>query len=381
MKKRKYTVEDLAQDKSFRDWVLSDDSEAAEYWSRWVAGHPDQLSVVQEARELVRNIRFREYTLSSGEKSRLWEQIDRKAGGSGQKPVSIRYMHADRFKKVQRDASGSGRDEHNVDSGRHRGLLQNIRSVPLRHRVAMKLAAAAMLVLTLGLGVLQYGLPWLDNTVTFRTDYGQISEFLLEDGTSVVLNANTELRVSSGWNGASIREVWLDGEAYFDVVQTESKQPFVVRAGEVNVHVLGTAFNAYTRNNKANFELASGRVKLENRVSRTEVEMNPGDQVVYNNLSGDPDRRKIQTGEVAAWRDHLLIFRRTSLDEIGELLTDNYGLNVIFKDEQISQQYFTGTIPSHDVDRLLVTLSKAFNLKIERSDRTVIIQHEEERQQ
>jgi len=377
MNKKKHTVEDLAQDKSFRDWVLSDDSEAADYWSRWVAEHPDQLPIVQEARELVRNIRFRKFTLTPGEKNRLWEQIDRKTGASDQKAVPIHYMHADRFKKAHRDSSGSGSDEHNLDSANHRGLLWNIRSAHRRNRVAMKLAAAAMLLLALGLGIMQFGLPWLDDTTSYRTEYGQIREFILVDGTSVVLNANTELRVSSGWSDASIRKVWLDGEAYFDVVQTENNQPFVVRAGEIDVHVLGTAFNAYSRNKKAHFELASGRVKLENRVSRTEVEMNPGDQVVFNDLSEDPARRKIQTDEVAAWRDHLLIFRRTSLDEIGELLTDNYGLDVIFEDEQISQQYFTGTIPSHDVDRLLATLSRAFDLKIERSDRTVIIQHEE----
>ena len=377
---RKYTVEYLAQDKRFREWVLSDDTEAEEYWVRWVADHPDQLPVIQEAREIVRSIRFRDYSLSSGEKSRIWGRIERKTGVSAHKSASIHYMHGKPVKEIQQDKAGTENQERHQKSGWHRGLIQKVRTAPGRDRVLLKLAAAALVLIALGLGILKSGLPWLDDTVVYRTDYGQVSEFLLQDGSTVVLNANTELRVNSGWSRADIREVWLNGEAYFDVVQTESGQPFVVRAGNINVHVLGTSFNAYTRNNKAHFELASGRVELENRITRTDVRMNPGDQVVYNDLSMDPIHRKINTNEVAAWRDQLLIFRRTSLDEIGELLTNNYGLDVVFEDEQISQQYFTGTIPSNDVDRLLATLSKAFDLKIQRKDRTVIIQKDGEGQ-
>ena len=373
MKHRKYTVEDIAQDKSFRDWVLSDDSDAAEYWSRWLAEHPDQLPLIREARFLVRNIRFKEHQLSSGDKQKLWEQIDHRTGPSTRKVGPIRYLNPDKpGRSVPQDSEEEGTAHF------PRRIWTGTESA-LRHPAMVhvgRLAAAAVVLIALGLGAALWMSPASDDVVNYRTGYGETQSVTLTDGTEVVLNANTELRVAPIWEASGSREVWLEGEAYFNVSQTG--QPFVVHTGEIDAHVLGTAFNAYARNNKVLFELASGRLLLDNRLTRTSLEMTPGDQVVYKDAAIDPERRKIQTAEVAAWRENLLIFRRTSLDEIGELLADNYGLKVIFKDEQLSRQYFTGTVPSDDIDRLLATLSRAFDLHIERRDRTVIIQNDSE---
>jgi transmembrane sensor len=373
MKHQKYTVEDIAQDKRFRDWVLSENSDAAEYWSRWLAEHPDQLPLIREARFLVRNIRFREHHLSSGDKQKLWEQIDHRTGPSTRKEGPVRYLNPD---KPGRSAPQDSEEEGTAHFPRRTwtGTESAFRHPALVY--AGKLAAAAVVLIALGLGAALWLSPAADDAVTYRTGYGETQSVTLTDGTEVVLNANTELRIAPTWEASGSRDVWLEGEAYFNVSQTG--HPFVVHTGEIDAHVLGTAFNAYARNNKVLFELASGRLLLDNRLTRTSLEMAPGDQVVYKDASVDPERRKIQTAEVAAWRENLLIFRRTPLDEIGALLADNYGLDVIFKDEQLSRQYFTGTIPSDDIDRLLATLSRAFDLNIERRDRTVIIQNDTE---
>jgi ferric-dicitrate binding protein FerR (iron transport regulator) len=89
---------------------------------------------------------------------------------------------------------------------------------------------------------------------------GQKGQVVLADGTKISLNSGSKLRYPSNFNGTS-REVFLEGEAYFDVAHNEEK-PFLVHSGKLTVKVLGTVFNlkAYSGENKIETTLISGSV-------------------------------------------------------------------------------------------------------------------------
>ncbi len=97
---------------------------------------------------------------------------------------------------------------------------------------------------------------------TLETPAGMRSEFVLPDGTQVYLNSKTILRYPMTFSN-DIREVKLDGEAYFQVAE-DKKHPFVVNTGKVNIEVTGTEFKAsnYRHENLTEIVLISGSIQL-----------------------------------------------------------------------------------------------------------------------
>src|ERR1019366_6846207 len=87
------------------------------------------------------------------------------------------------------------------------------------------------------------------------------SKIVLSDGSVVTLNSETTLRYPAEFNGQT-REVYLDGEAFFDVAK-DHKHPFIVHAGKMNVRVLGTAFNIKSYANDATSETTLIRGAIE----------------------------------------------------------------------------------------------------------------------
>ena len=116
--------------------------------------------------------------------------------------------------------------------------------------------------------------------------YGKKSQLVLADGTKVWLNAGSRLAFPTRFTGNK-REVYLEGEAYFEVIKSDNK-PFSVNAREVMVRVLGTRFNvsAYANDNAIETVLVEGYVNLseqsESGLFRKEIVLVPGQLASYN---------------------------------------------------------------------------------------------------
>lgn len=231
----------------------------------------------------------------------------------------------------------------------------------------------SLLISTVGLLTFN---PINDDTVHYATQYGEIEEITLPDGSSVVLNANSELSFTADWeDDSSIREVWLKGEAFFSVLKKpESKHPkFIVHANELNVEVLGTQFNVKNRRCNTSVVLNSGKVKLKETEKLNEVNMEPGELVEYSQKK-NAFRKKVVNPELySSWKDKKLIFDNTSIKKIAMIIEDNYGIKVQFTDESISDKRVSGSVPSENVEVLLDALSASFNIKIQKQDDLVKI--------
>lgn len=345
-----YSLEDFVQDKDFRNWVLSGNPETDAFWHQWMENNPTKAPLILEARAMVRGLKFREYKLDSHRKSALWDSIEQRIDNPAFKIHPTKYIDSNRYT--------------------FRKSTDNW---------FLKFTVAATISLFLIIVVYRYIQNDNDQMEIYQTGFSETLELVLWDGTEVVLNANSMIKIPNRRVEGGVREVWLTGEAFFDVARSDLYKEFIVHTELIDVLVLGTKFNVFTRGRRSFVELASGKVMLTNPVTNTRIEMEPGDHVLYETEFSQPVIRKIDTDEVSAWRENLLIFRRTSLDEIAALLKSNYNLELIFTDRRTANHYFTGTVPSDNLELLFTTLARTFDLEIEYMGNTIVIKPREER--
>lgn len=145
---------------------------------------------------------------------------------------------------------------------------------------------------------------------------------VLEDGTEVFLNANSEFQYPTKF-ATDERRVELKGEAYFKV--TKSPIPFIVKVGEMAVRVLGTEFVVNSnRKNSVETVLLSGSVAVGNKGS--EVIIQPGEMATYNAVSGESRVKRVDVSKYTNWMDGVFRYKGSSLVQILEDLSAWYGV-------------------------------------------------------
>lgn len=205
-----------------------------------------------------------------------------------------------------------------------------------------------------------------DETIALvmETPRGGNYRVTLSDGTRVWLNAASKLSYPSRFD-LSQRIVHLDGEAYFEV--TESDRPFLVNTSSQTVKVLGTSFNisAYTDDVHTTTTLLTGSVYLRDHQSaRTEI-LAPGEQAILSNHRFGV--RRVDVSGTVAWKDNMFSFHDTPLVEVLGQLRRWYDFEL--NDEPIPDLHFTGGIPrdvplSHVLE-MLESTTDAINFEIQ----------------
>ncbi|MDF9796567.1 transmembrane sensor [Catalinimonas alkaloidigena] len=218
------------------------------------------------------------------------------------------------------------------------------------------------------------------DSLQYATTFGETRKISLPDGTEVMLNANSELRLSESWQEQDIREVWLEGEAFFSVVHTQDNRRFLVHtADNFTVEVLGTQFNVNSRDEKATVVLNSGKVKVKTQGQEGKAQwvMQPGDLVEYERESRQINQKTVDTTLYTSWKDNLLLFKDTPLEKIAGLIKDNYGYEVGFENDSLAHLYFTGSNPADQPELLLKTLARSFDLNIKRENGRITLEEKQ----
>lgn len=163
------------------------------------------------------------------------------------------------------------------------------------------------------------------------TERSEFKYLLLPDSTQVWLNAASTLEFPPEFGGSK-REVFLSGEAYFDVKHAE-KIPFIIHTGKISTTVLGTAFNikAYEDLSNVTVSVSRGKVRVQ-YLDKEVATLAPGQQVkVNNNGSGQPDRRS-GIGQVAAWQQGNLAYDDERILDIVADLERMYNVSIKVND-------------------------------------------------
>lgn len=198
---------------------------------------------------------------------------------------------------------------------------------------------------------------------------GSVSEMILPDGTVIFLNADSRIRYSvEGENG--VREVFLTGEAWFDVAKNQKKD-FIVHTSFYKVKVTGTQFNikAYENDNEVITTLEEGQVIIqssENIKLAEDIVLKPGEQAVLSKSSKEFTIKNVNTKWYTSWKDNKLIFINTSLEELVVLLERRYGVEIDVVNREILDLHFDGTIKNESIIEILEIIKKTLpiNYKI-----------------
>ncbi len=335
-----HTTEDFISNEYFQQWVLENDPEAERYWQQWSRRHPEKKAAIEEARQIVLSLNFNEDLPEEERFHRVWQKIQAENHASANSPAIDQRSRSRRF-------------------------------------IGLKVAAAAALLVIAGLAVFNL---WQTPAeyITYTTNYGETHQLILPDSSVVMLNANSSVRYPVAWNDTK-REVWLEGEAFFEVTkklvneESSQKAKFLVHTSQLDVEVLGTAFNVNTRREKTAVVLNHGSVNLnfKNNKAQQNLLMQPGELVEYISPERQLTHVHVDTLMYTSWVTNKLIFKDQTLEEIAIVLEDNFGYEINFADSSIAQEEFTASIAKEDVELLFPMLSRAFDLEMERNQQSI----------
>lgn len=169
----------------------------------------------------------------------------------------------------------------------------------------------------------------------------------LADGTKVWLNSETRLRFPQVFSGKN-REVYLSGEAYFEVT-ADSLHPFIVNLPDAGqVEVLGTAFNIcdYEDEPQSRTTLVHGRVDV--RWEGKSLSLYPDEQAFVDLTTRQLKKQKVNVRPYIAWKEGRFVFRKQRLEDIMRTVERWYDVGVSYGDEGIRDITFSGNIERYE---------------------------------
>ncbi len=182
----------------------------------------------------------------------------------------------------------------------------------------------------------------------------------LSDSSQVWVNAGSTLTYPVNFD-RSKREVWLSGEAYFDV-HHDAGHPFIIHTGDLVTTVLGTAFNI--KEDKQHLTIAVTVTRGKVSVAKSDKILGiltPDQQLTFYTANDATVQKVVNTQQVVAWQQNDLHFDDVSFADAAKRLEQHFGVKISFANEKLKDCRFTGTtIQGDDLKKILKVLC-AFN--------------------
>lgn len=335
------TIEDFLADDSFLKWARGVVDDETLEWEHWFAANPHKQEVVDEALRLLRSLQIRPARELSDEEVEaiVWAARPRR------------------------------------------------RSFSFGRWAA---AAAVMLVVAYGSYRL-YNWPSAAGVSTYQSLTEARSSSLIEhvntthqpllvklpDGSTVVLKSEAKISFNPAFGGKR-REVFLDGEAIFDVIKNPAR-PFYVYSNELTTRVLGTSFIVKTSENAVTVSVKSGRVSVFHGQDNTDrpdaLVLTPNQQVVFHRRDANLVREKaaepvLPRPEIAAAGFE---FNDTPLDEVFKQIQLTYGIQIVYDRESLSRCPLTASFTNRPLTETLDIICKAVEAHYDVLDGQIVI--------
>lgn len=198
---------------------------------------------------------------------------------------------------------------------------------------------------------------------TLKIPYGKKFEVQLSDGTIVHLNSGTSLKYPVQFLRNKSREVYLTGEAYFEVSKDKA-HPFTVKTQEVNVEVLGTKFNldSYSDNSQTDVVLVEGKVSLykNQKTNQNQTYLKPGYKGSNEKGQTQFKTEQVNTDYYTAWVKGSLVFKNASFDAIIKKLERQYNVTFINKNKTLGKEIFNARFDNEPIEVVLKYFSDSY---------------------
>ncbi|WP_420320023.1 FecR family protein [Flagellimonas sp.] len=194
---------------------------------------------------------------------------------------------------------------------------------------------------------------------TLYIPYSKRFNLVLSDGTKIQLNSGATLKYPVKFMKGASREVFLDGEAYFEVTEDKSRE-FVVRANGLTTRVYGTKFNVncYKDDDVHEVVLVSGSIGVQRDSTNTEELLLKPNEKASLGKDGRLYRESVDVSGYIAWIDGVLVFENERLENILRKLERHYDVSIKNNYTAINDNRYTGYFDIESVDDILRTFSK-----------------------
>ncbi|MDN5213641.1 FecR domain-containing protein [Fulvivirgaceae bacterium BMA12] len=345
MKRKKhlnYSLADLLKDDYFHKWIIDNDPECNEFWENWMKEDATRPGLVSKAKTILSGIEFKADPMPGEIKARLWKQLESEVIVSKKKrrhffrPLKIRSYHI----------------------------------------------AATVVLMAVAFFTFYYMQPASifieDQPITYIEKVclpGQKITVPLEDGSKVKLNAGSTLRFPSAFS-RNAREVYLEGEAFFEVRKDPDRQ-FKVNTSNITVSVLGTSFNvsAYAENKDVSVAVLTGEVMVSSTThpAGNRVNLQPREMAVYHKDDHITTKGLFDYEEVLDWKDGVLNFDNASFEEIVVKLEKWFGVTFDIRREIVTEKDFSGRFKDKSLEYILQGLSFSFDFEYQIAGEQIII--------
>jgi ferric-dicitrate binding protein FerR (iron transport regulator) len=165
---------------------------------------------------------------------------------------------------------------------------------------------------------------------------------ILPDGSRVILSYGSKLSYASSFDGLAKRDVYLEGQAFFDIRHNDLK-PFIVHTGKLETTVLGTAFNvkALKGDKTITVTVTRGRVKVSDRNKLLGIII-PDQQITYNKQKTNSTQNKIDAKIYTGWTaQDDLYFEDVTVAEAAKVLEERFKVKILFSDQLVKSKHFS----------------------------------------
>lgn len=191
--------------------------------------------------------------------------------------------------------------------------------------------------------------------LVYSSDWGQRKLLTLPDGSSVILNANTTVRIPSDYSNKHRHVELVKGAALFDV-KTNSDDPFMVTSKQIQTTVLGTSFliKSYPYEPQSTVSLLSGKVKVSEKSGKADpLTLAPGEQARWNESTREMSRASFDTIALRTWKSGKLVFNNASAFEVIRELENWYGIPFELNGNSLNAKRFSGAFDNDKLEKVL----------------------------
>lgn len=399
MKYNTYTVADFVNDEYFQQWVLAPETMADTFWNNWLAAHPEKAEMVQEARKLIQLMAAGQEPLPQADVDRMWWHIieHRDKTTTHSERLTTRFAGRRhwwrmaavwallimglaglyRWRYWQDDAADASETTTQVVLALQDGSIK-----VLDEQQQGDIATAnGQHVVSQRRRVLDYrtqnqppalGAP-VFNELT--VPYGKIFELILSDGSHVFLNAGSKLRYPVAFAPEKPRDVFLEGEGYFQVTKDKAR-PFTVITDQINTRVYGTKFNVSNYKNEHNtstvlVEGSVGIYKSNNVEGVPPVMLTPGQRGLFNDEQLQVE--KVNVDKYIAWTEGKLYFVNDRFDLILREMERHFNVAIDNQYTALKEKKFTGTFDVEGLEDILHVFQMYTPFEYHIQNNTVII--------
>lgn len=233
----------------------------------------------------------------------------------------------------------------------------------------MRYAAVIAIILLSGTGVSYWASrnKLNSNMIVAVASEGSVEEVTLPDGTKVWLNQSATLRYPREFSEKE-RNVYLEGEAYFEVTKNRVK-PFIVESEAMRIRVLGTTFNfkCGKTSKSAEATLIEGEIEVKGNNEEGMIVLSPGQKAELNLASKRLTVKQVDARLDAVWHNNLIPFEKADIYSIAKTLERFYNVKIILSPDLKIDNTYSGVLKRKDsIESVLKSLRNSIpiNYKI-----------------